>query len=319
MSLRSSRPALFIVAAVAPFLVIVGAEQAAAPLVHAGKTSSLMGRHMFAKAALIDAVPAAPSSDPIRAALDAHLENDYAPIRQFLASAPPDLRAVLTMYYETCLQGGCADRSRALMPALDESEQTSTLGAAAMARIRRAPLAFAMFTAMNYQSLLTIDRLRHPDRAERLTQFIASHRPMPFEDLAFNLEPGGVLEFHGAERVRYLQWMMSAAAIWTLAIAVVGVYAAGAHLRQGDGGQAVPLPPLFAAAASAALAAHGSLLLTALLASGFARFTLGIWPAIVMAAAFGAWALLLPPPTIRPKAGGYCAVMFARPLRSTNF
>ena len=36
---------------------IVGAEQAAAPLVHAGTSSSLMGRHMFAKAALIDAPP----------------------------------------------------------------------------------------------------------------------------------------------------------------------------------------------------------------------------------------------------------------------
>ena len=34
-----------------------------------------------------------------------------------------------------------------------------------MARIRRAPLAFARLTAMNYQSLWTVDRLRHPDRA----------------------------------------------------------------------------------------------------------------------------------------------------------
>jgi hypothetical protein len=287
--LRGSQPALFFVAALAPFLVIFGAEQAAAPLVHAGKTSSLMGRHMFAKAALIDAPPA-PHSDATLAALDAQLVNDYAPMRQFLASAPQDLRAVLTMYYETCLQGGCADRSRALMPALDEAQQTRMLGAAATARIRRAPLAFAMFTAMNYQSLLTIDRLRHPDRAERLTEFIASHRPMPFEQLAFNLEPAGVLEFHGSERVRYMQWMMGAAAIWTLAIAVVGVYAAIARPRHGYGG----LPPLFIVAASAALAAHGSLLLTALLASGFARFTLGIWPAIVMAAVFGAWALLAP-------------------------
>ena len=286
LKLRSSQPALFFVAAVAPFLVIVGAEQAAAPLVHTGKTSSLMGRHMFAKAALIDA-PAAPNSDATLAALDAQLVDDYAPIRQFLASAPPDLRAILTMYYETCLQGSCVDRSRALMPALDEAEQTRMLGAAAMARIRRAPIAFAVFTAMNYQSLLTIDRLRHPDRAERLTRFIASHRPMPFEQSAFNLEPDGVLEFHSAERVRYMQWLMSAVAIWTLAIAVVGIYAAVAKPQ---------LPPLFTVAASAALAAHGSLMLTALLASGFARFTLGIWPAIVMAAVFGVVG------TIRPKA-----------------
>ena len=57
-----------------------------------------------------------------------HLQADYAPIRAFLASAPPDLRAVLSIYYETCLQGGCVDRSRALMPDLNEAEQTETLG-----------------------------------------------------------------------------------------------------------------------------------------------------------------------------------------------
>ena len=46
---------LFFVAALAPFGVIVGGEQVIAPLIHAGAPSSLMGRHVFAKAALIDA------------------------------------------------------------------------------------------------------------------------------------------------------------------------------------------------------------------------------------------------------------------------
>ena len=116
---RSRR--LLFVAALAPFLVIVGAEQAAAPIVHAGPSSSLMGRHMFAKAALIDAPPAfakatagKPAQMPIRCGPRSTgiCENDYAPIRAFLASAPRDLRAVLSIYYETCLQGGCVDRSR---------------------------------------------------------------------------------------------------------------------------------------------------------------------------------------------------------------
>jgi hypothetical protein len=292
--LRGSQPPLFFVAALAPFLVIVGAEQAAAPVVHAGASSSLMGRHMFAKAALIDAPPAPPSNDRVRAALDEHLQVDYAPIRDFLASAPSDLRAVLAIYYETCLQGGCVDRSRALMPDLSEAQQTETLGAAAMARIRRAPLAFARLTVMNYLSLWTVDRLRHPDRAAALTAFIASHRPMPFEDLAFSLAPGETLAFHGSPRVRYMQWAIGIVGIWTAAIALVGIAAAFAIPR---------VPPLFTIAAVSALAAHGCLLLTAILASGFSRFTQGVWPAIVMAAVFGV----------------YCAVMFARPFRNTNF
>ena len=276
--LHGSRVSLFLVAAIAPFLVIVGAEQAAAPVVHAGKTSSLMGRHMFAKAALIDAPPAPSSSDAVRAGLDAHLEHDYAAIRAFLASAPPDLRAVLSIYYETCLQGLCVDQSRALMPNLNEAEQTKILGSAAMARLRRAPLEFAKLTAMNYLSLWTVDRLRHPDRAAALNAFIASHRPMPFEKFAFNLDPENALEFQPSARVRYMQWLMNIAGLWTAAIAVAGLIAAVVMPK---------LPPLFTIAAVSALAAHGSLLLTAMLASGFARFTLGVWPAIVMASVFG--------------------------------
>ena len=290
--LHGSRPALVFAAALAPFLVITGAEQAVAPVVHAGKPSSLMGRHMFAKAALIEAPPAfakatagkpTAADNQVRAALDRHLEHDYAPIRAFLASAPSDLRAVLSIYYETCLQGGCVDRSRQLMPDLNEAQQTEMLGAAAAARIRRAPLDFLQLAAMNYQSLWTVDRLRHPERAQRLSAFIASHRPMPFEKMAFSLEPDGVLQFQGIDRVRYMQWAMSAVGIWTAGIALIGALAALA-LPQ--------LPARFAIAAVSALAAHGCLLLTALLASGFVRFTQGVWPAIVMATVIGAWSLL---------------------------
>jgi len=288
--LKASQQALFFIAALAPFLVIVGAEQAIAPIIHHGHTSSLMGRHMFAKAALIDAPPAAPASEPIRDALNRHLENDYAPIRGFLASAPRDLRAVLSLYYETCLQGGCVDRSRETMTDLDEADQTKTLGRAAYARIARAPMAFLELLALNYESLWTVDRLRHPDRAERLTAFIATHRPMPFERLAFSLEPDQVLAFQPSSRIRYAQWAMTALAIWTALLAVAGLI-----------GLAMPekLSPLLTIAAVAALAAQACVLLTATTAAGFSRFTLGIWPAIVTAALCGAWALLPARPTAR--------------------
>jgi hypothetical protein len=80
-----------------------------------------------------------------------------------------------------------------------------------------------------------------------------------------------------------MQWVMSVIAIWTAAIALAGIVAVFTVPRS---------PPLFAIAAAAALAAHACLLLTAILASGFSRFTLGVWPAIVMAAIVGAWSLL---------------------------
>ncbi len=54
-----------------------------------------------------------------------------------------------------------------------------------------------------------------------------------------------------------------------------------------------PLPPALAIACLAALAAHGGLLFTALLAAGFSRFMIGLWPAITTAALFGFWAVLV--------------------------
>jgi hypothetical protein len=281
--LRHSQPALLLVAGLAPFFAIFGAEQVAAQIVQAGHPSSLTGRHMFAKAALIDAPPAPASSDPLRAALDQHLQSDYAPIRGLLAEAPPEVRGVLSIYYETCLQGGCVDRSRELMPGVNEADQTNTLGSAGFARIRRAPLAFIELLGRNYLSLWTVDRLHHPDRTSELNAFVAAHRPMPFENLAFRLEPDQVFEFQPSERVRYMQLAMNVAAVWTAAIAVAGVIGILAGMQ---------LPPLFTIAVTAALAAHGGLLLTASLAAGFSRFTLGLWPAIATASLVGLWSML---------------------------
>ena len=118
----------------------------------------------------------AQQDDPIRRALDDQLEHALAPIRSMLASAPYNVRGVLTIYYETCLQGGCADEARALTLAPDEARQTELMGAAGLARIRRAPLNFLKLTWLHYGSLWTVNRLRHPDTVPALN---AVHRRAP--------------------------------------------------------------------------------------------------------------------------------------------
>jgi hypothetical protein len=282
--LSASRTAFFLVAAAAPFVCIIATEQFAARVVHAGKTSSLLGRHLFAKAALIDAPPRPAADEALQVLLERHLAEEYAPIRELLRRAPPDVRSVLTIQYETCLQGLCVERSRALMPDWAEPAQTEKMGEVALARIRRAPMNFARLVAMHYRSLWTVNRLRHPDTAPALTQFIASHRPLPFEGDAFRATPDYVIAFTGDPRVRYVQWGISALGILTAALAVTGLIAAVAKPQ---------LPPAMTIACLAALAAHGGLLFTALLAAGFSRFMIGLWPAITTAALFGLWSLLV--------------------------
>jgi hypothetical protein len=282
--LRGSQAALFLVAALAPFGVIVGTEQVIAPLVHSGATSSLLGRHLFAKAALIDAPPAPGSPDPVRSGLDHQLETKLAPIRDVLAQAPHRVRGVLTIYYETCLQGGCADEARAVTLEPDEARQTAVMGAAGVARIRRAPLNFLELTWRQYLSLWTVNRLRHPDTVPALNQFIAGHRPLPFEHYALSLGPDRTLVFEASPNLRYAQWAIALVAVLSGALAAGGLVAAVAGRR---------LPPAFLVSSVAALAAHGGLLLTAFLAAGFTRFLLGLWPAVVVACAFGAYGLKL--------------------------
>src|SRR5687768_17313415 len=280
MVLLARAPKFFVVAAVAPFLIIIGVERALAPMIYAGETSSLTGRHVFAKAALIDAPPAGLAADPVRQALDDQLGNAYAPIRQMLASAPPHVRAVLTIYYETCLQGGCADQARAATGETTEARQTSVMGAAGLARIRRAPINFLRLTWMHYGSLWTVNRLRHPDIAADLNTFLATHRPLPSEEMAMALGPNRTLEFSGSEIVRYAQFAIVAIAVCAAAIALVGLIAAVTNLQ---------LPPAIGAAAIGAMTLHAGLILTALLAAGFARFLLGLWPALVVALGLATW------------------------------
>ena len=283
-SLRPVAP-LFFVAALAPFAVIVAAEQVMAPIIHAGAPSSLLGRHIFAKAALIDAPDSAATNEAgaIRQAIDEQLERAFAPIRTMLANAPRNVRGVLTIYYETCLQGGCADAARAATQETVEATQTEVMGAAGWARIRRAPWQFVKLTGLHYESLWTINRLRHPDTANDLNAFLATHRPLPYEELALSLGPGRTLEFTGSQRVRYAQYAISLIAVITGALAVFGCAAAIAVPR---------LSPALGVACVAALTAHAGLLLTALLAAGFTRFLLGLWPALVVALAFAVWQLL---------------------------
>ena len=279
---------LFFVAAVTPFAALVATEQVLAPMIHDGAASSLLGRHMFAKAALIEAAPELSdpailkAEDPVRRALDDQLEHAFAPIRAMLAAAPPNVRGVLTIYYETCLQGGCADQARAATREPNEARQTEVMGAAGLARIRRAPLNFLQLTGRHYASLWTYDRLRHPQTAADLNAFLATHRPLPYEELAMSLAPDRTLEFSGSQSVRYAQYALSAIAIVTGVLALIGGLAAMASFR---------LPPAFGAACVAALTVHAGLILTALLAAGFTRFLLGLWPAVVTACAFGGFAV----------------------------
>jgi hypothetical protein len=271
-------------------LALVAGERMAARAMHGDALTSLMGRHLYAKAAMLDAPPThEPSPDPMRRALEEHVDVAFAPIRTLIESAPPDIRGVLTVYYETCLQGPCVPELADTIP-WGGAEINDALEAVALDRLKRAPLGYAGLTARHYAAIWSAYKLRDPATVPVLNAFIATHRPLPFERRAFGLSPGGTLTFTPDPHVRMVQPAVAAIGWAMFGLALGGVAAAAARRT---------LPPSLAVAALAALTADGGLLFSVMLAAGLSRFIVSLWPAITTALLFAAFAIV---DTVRTKA-----------------
>jgi len=276
--LPAARMAL-LAAATVPMLAVLAGERIAAHAVHGKNVTSLLGRHLFAKAGLIDAPPRPhPSPDPVRARLEEHLDLAYAPIRGVINRAPREIRGVLALYYEACLQGPCVPELRRAIPWSEPLNDV--LIQVGGERIARAPLNYAKLTAMHYRSLWTAYKLRDPDTTPVLNAFLASNRPLPFERDAFALSPQDTLEFRPYAPVRYMQPVVTSIGWLTGGFALLGLAAVASRRR---------LPQAVCVASLASLTAHGGLLFSVLFAAGISRFMISLWPAITTAVLFGAW------------------------------
>lgn len=279
----ASRRARTMGAAVLPLVVLVGGERLLARAVHGEEVTSLLGRHLFAKAGLTTAPPLArPSPDALRARLETHLDARFAPIRELLARASPDVRGVLTLYYEGCLQGPCVPELGPPLP-WGGRQLNDVLLDVALSRISRAPVMFARVIATDYRSLWVVVRLRHPAIGRDLRAFVAANQPLPFGREAMALGPSDTFEVQPLALLLFIQPVVTAIGWFTGALAALGLGAAA--LRR-------PLRPVVAVACLASLTAHGGLLLSSLFAAGLARFAMALWPTVMTATLFGLWSLL---------------------------
>ena len=268
------RLAITLLAAVLPMAVLAGGERIAARMIHGDRLLSLTGRHLYAKAALVDAPPGAASYGAERQQLSQQLDVDYASIRRAISGAPADTRGVLTLYYETCLQGPCVAELGESRPGTESPALASDLFTVARERIMRSPLNFARVVATDYTSLWGAYKQRHPDTAVELNAWVAANRPLPFERQAFRLQPGDPPPFQASGFVRVIQPMVIAVGWITGGLALLGLGAAATGR---------PMPASLTAACVAALAAHSGLLVSATFAAGIGRFVVGFWPAVATA------------------------------------
>jgi hypothetical protein len=275
--LPSSRRLWTLAAPLVVIAIIAVAERAVSGAVHRSELTSLVGRSLFAKAALIDSPRMPDAEDPLRRRLDDILEHRFEPARRTIDRESSDLRRVLQLFYETCVQGPCAED-------LGHAPWTrrwynDVVFERAGARIARAPLAYFGLTMDEYRSLWIPLRLHHPETSRQMRAFLAADHPIAFRHEALSLSPQDTQPY---EVLRLVQPVVTLVAWGTGLLMVCGVLAA--MLRR-------PLPPALAVGALAASMAHGGLLITALFAAGIGRYALSYWPTVAVATCFGVFGL----------------------------
>lgn len=281
---RGARLRGLFVAVAVPILVMLVAERLGARVIHKQDSTSLMGRVVFAKAAMVDAPPPRNvDSDPLRATLERTLDATYSPVRLLIGGAPSSgVHQVLTLYYEACLQWTCVESLRQSM-GLPDARVNDLMRDVGMARIGRAPLQYVALWFTHLRALWTAYPARHPDTAEPLNTYLAMRRPLPFESDLFGPAGRYTIQIQPYRPAIVARALLLLGACVTAGLALLGVTAV-------IGRRALPAP--LAVASLASLTVHGSLMLTAALTIGTSRFMVSVLPAVIIAMLFAGWWLV---------------------------
>ncbi len=251
-----------ILGALLAFAAIVGAERAYASYVHGDRLSSLTGRHLFAKAALINAPPVDRSGySPLENRLADALERDYRPVRALLASTGRPIRTSLLADYEVCIQWACQaglDIDEYQQPTVDNALKTVALD-----RIAGRPSSYLALAWDEYLGLWSIGARTHPAIAPRYDSFIQSVSPVPL-DQWFRLT--GALE----PTVPRVQARLARPVFLGLGV-VIALILVVATVRR------------WWPAALAALSIQACFACVALTAVGYGRYTMAMWPNMMVA------------------------------------
>ncbi len=183
LSLKAVRPAL--VLALAGAVGVIGAERIYSRALHGGELTTIAGKHLYAKAALLslpdDASHAAPASSDPEDILRSGLTTDFEPIRALLNAHRDEIPyPVLESFYEGCLQLECIQSLRDKIP-LSEARFNDIRFRLGLERILQAPLQFFQLTWQNYKDLWVLFPRGYPAFAPVVDAFIATNRPLPFE------------------------------------------------------------------------------------------------------------------------------------------
>lgn len=251
------------------FAALLAGERLYTAQIHGADVSSLVGRHLFAKAALIDAPPVERTGySPLEHRLADALERDYRPVRALLGSTHRPIRTSLLADYEVCIQWGCQAGlgiGQYPQPIVDRA-----LKRVALDRIAGRPTALVALAWDEYLGLWSVGARTHPALAPRYDAFIQSVRPVPLEPW-FGLT--GALD----PTVPRGQARLARPVVFGLGIAMLVILVV-ATLRR------------WWPAAVVALSVQACFAFVAITAVGYGRYTMAMWPNMILALLLFAWA-----------------------------
>jgi hypothetical protein len=257
------------------WLAPLAAERLYAQAVHGERLTSLAGRHIFAKASLIDGQPVDRMGlTPLETRLADLMEREYEPVRRLLRSSEgSSAHRVLLANYEVCIQYACTNRASGFVG--EERVLHEALSKVGGARLRSNPLGYLELAWNEYLGFWLLHQRKHPGLADGFNQFVTRAGRLPFQaQLGTDVLPVQDVERSAFFRVNRLFFTVLGllAFIVTIGSVVLLIY----RSRH----------PFVYASFLSAVALQGVLVFTAFTGIGIPRYTMSMWPAIVFMVVF---------------------------------
>lgn len=261
-------------AAILPAVAVMLLEYAVYAGHHGLVRESLAARHIFAKSGLVATRGRNPypAGHPYRE-LWRMLEIDLEPVRALIAGAPNfAARNLLLDNYEVYLQYQFA--GNAIARAADRAGRTTgeVMADIGRARLIKAPGAYLGLVADHFRGVWTVYASRHPGAVAAVNAYLEANRPLPYEAAGGALAKPIVVY----PPARFIQPALLILGAMTF-LAMTWLVAWYVRRRRS---RALTIAGL------AALMVNANFLLVALAGLGIPRYTVAMWPAIIVSAAF---------------------------------
>lgn len=241
-----------------------------------GERRSPLPLTLFAKAGLIDVPDGNPyaADEPLFAVWEA-LEHGYAEPRKLIAQTPGlAAESFFTRMYEIYAQHQFArdevgSAKKAMRALGHDSSVYTVMEDAALARIAQNPMGYIKLAWVNYYTSWSMFNARFPLHAPVIEEYLQKNRPLPVIE-GSDLVPETVQSSKLAALILPGMWGM---AIFTIGYILMGLYRG---LRRAGWKESLSAPFIFA------LLIQGNLVLISLTGVGFSRYTLSLWPVMVL-------------------------------------